>query len=463
MAISATKPQATVDGSQTGIVDTSLPVTQGNLLTYDATRKMYVPTNAAALPLSSFDNDLDVISLAEVNSAIDASLVSASSNGGIIDLVSYIKTTEVMALLDAQVSPLVDYVNILNTPSMTPYATSVYVDQQVAAVVSFSGNYSDLIGIPSRFSGSYADLSNQPIIPSIVGLSTETFVTNAIANSVASISDLNDLNDVAIGNAVASTHALMYNGLTSMWENVDLTVNWASKDYVTTQLLGLQANGQIDLEGYASEFWVTQKLVERGEHFGGNYADLVNLPTLFSGNYVDLINRPYIPSIAGLATESYVNNKHAEPDIIGDRNFTHDVEFRAGIRQVATSVTTTASKRDLVFAIETTDAIETEVSFSDSTYITLSDNTTAKFTATYVATSGTVHDSFKVTGIVHKKAGVLVAIGNNSYDVTQDSISGHTGFVSVDAINDRMTVTVQGSAATTVDWVVFVELTEVTR
>ena len=74
-----------------------------------------------------------------------------------------------------------------------------------------------------------------------------------------------------------------------------------------------------------------------------------------------------------------------------------------------------------------------------------------------------VHDSFKVTGIVHKMAGNLVAIGNNSYEVTQDSISGHTGSVSVDAINDRITVTVQGSSDTTVDWVVFVELTEVTR
>ena len=48
-------------------------------------------------------------------------------------------------------------------------------------------------------------------------------------------------------------------------------------------------------------------------------------------------------------------------------------------------------------------------------------------------------------------------------EVTQDSNSGFTGAVSVDSVNDRMTVTVQGAAATTVDWVVFVELTEVTR
>jgi len=143
MAISAAGPRATTDGSQTGIVDTSLSVSHGDLLKYDVTKQMYVPINAAALPLSSFDNDLGVISLADIN--------LSSLDGSNIDLVSYIKTTEVMALLDAYVPPLVDYVNILNTPSLTQYATSEYVDQMVTSVsssTSFSGNYSDLVGAP---------------------------------------------------------------------------------------------------------------------------------------------------------------------------------------------------------------------------------------------------------------------------------------------------------------------------
>jgi len=812
MAINAARPRAMTDGSQTGIVDTKMSVTDGDLLKYDAAKKMYVPASSSAFSLSGFVNDLNIISLADVNLAIDAHAV-ASANGGAVDLSSYATDAEVQSLFAAYI-PVIDYTNVTNTPSLASYATSEYVDQQIAAVNVFSGSYADLIGAPTLFSGSYdaltnqptipsiaglaslayvdqqiaavvhpatdlsahalisslptdindltdtdsllvtnlteystiayvdqqianvsgtdlsnyvtsssltnsltgyalttaifsgsyADLTNKPVdlvttgyltntlasyqpitdlsvyalttslfsgdyanltntptlfsgsyndlinrptifsgsyndlteqptipsisglstvayvdqqianvaggeaidlssyvtetelttslaayqptidlssyattvslnsaiaaivhptipadvsdltdttsllggggttnyndltntptIPSIAGLSTETFVTTAIAAAgIAAISSINDLNDVAIDGTETVTHALMYNSLSSMWENVDLSVNYASKDYVTAQLVGLQTDGTIDLEGYASESWVTQKLVERGNHFSGNYNDLVNrptlfsgdyndlfntpagqaaslsltltgntlalsngndidlsglaldystfvntptlftgdynalvnLPTLFSGNYIDLANKPYIPSIAGLATEHYVNNKWAEPDITGDRNFTHNVEFRADIKQIATSATTTASKRDVVFAIETTDAVSTEVAFSDSTYITLSDNTTAKFTATYVATSGTVHDSFTVSGIVHKMAGTLVAIGNNNYEVTQDSNSGFTGAVSVDSVNDRMTVTVQGAAATTVDWVVFVELTEVTR
>ena len=787
MAINAVRPRATLDGSQQGIVDTTMPVTTGDMLVYDSLKNMYVPSTTSALTLGSFNNDLGFLSLAEVNAAIDANAVA--SVGGVIDLAAYIKTVEVEALFTAYVPPLVDYANILNTPSLTPYATSVYVDQQIAAVDVFSGDYTDLINKPSLFSGDYADLTSQPIIPSIdglasiayvdqqiaavvhpatdlsahalisslptdindltdtdsllvtdlteystityvdqqianvsagnlsefittsslatslaaytlttalfsgsyddltnkpvdlvttgyltntlasyqpitdlsvyalttslfsgdyadltntptlfsgefadlintptifsgsytdltnqpiipsiaglatiaslptdvsdltdttsllgsggttnynnltnkptiptdvsdltdttsllgsgggggttnyndlintptipsiTGLASEAYVTNAISVAdFGTLSSTSDLNDVAIS-GVSTNHILMYNALSSMWENIDLGVSWASKDYVTAQLVGLQTDGVIDLEGYASESFVIQKLVERGDHFSANYNDLVNrpalfsgnyndlsnipasslpnlsfiltqnvlslnngneidlstlaldystlvnspavfsgsysdlsnAPVLFSGNYLDLANKPYIPSVAGLATESYVNNKHAEPDVIGDRNFTNNVEFRADIKQVVSGVSTTAQRRDLVFATETTDAVETEVSFSDSTYVTLADNTTAKFSATYVATSGTAHDSFKVTGIVHKMSGTMVAIGNNSYEVTQDSSSGCTGFVSVDVANDRIKVSVQGPAATSTDWVVFLELIEVTR
>lgn len=43
--------------------------------------------------------------------------------------------------------------------------------------------------------------------------------------------------------------------------------------------------------------------------FSGSYADLTNQPTLFSGSYTDLTNRPIIPSITGLASETYVNTQ----------------------------------------------------------------------------------------------------------------------------------------------------------
>jgi len=41
----------------------------------------------------------------------------------------------------------------------------------------------------------------------------------------------------------------------------------------------------------------------------GSYNDLLNKPTLFSGSYTDLTNKPTIPSITGLASETYVNTQ----------------------------------------------------------------------------------------------------------------------------------------------------------
>jgi len=40
-----------------------------------------------------------------------------------------------------------------------------------------------------------------------------------------------------------------------------------------------------------------------------SYSQLTDKPTIFSGSYTDLTNKPTIPSLAGYATESYVNQK----------------------------------------------------------------------------------------------------------------------------------------------------------
>ena len=53
-------------------------------------------------------------------------------------------------------------------------------------------------------------------------------------------------------------------------------------------------------------------LDEQGRSIGERLTDhLENHPKGFSGNYNDLTNKPIIPSIAGLATETYVNIKVA--------------------------------------------------------------------------------------------------------------------------------------------------------
>ena len=662
MAINAAFVGGTFDGSPV-LIDASVLVSEGDLLRYDSATKSFRP--------ASF-SDLDIISLVDVNSAIDAHALATASNGGVIDLLSYATHVEVAALFDAYI-PDIDYASVTNTPSLLSYATSVYVDQQIAAVNLFSGNYADLIDAPTIFSGSYADLIDQPIFPNVEDLASIAYVDQQIAaviqpslssyatsvyvdqqiaaaNSFSgnyadlidaptifsgSYADLIDQpiipsleelasiayvdgqiasavsppaidlsayatsvyvnQQIAAANSFSGNYADLIDAPTifsgSYTDLVDQPIlpnveelasivyvdeqiaaviqpslsSYATSAYVDQQISAVNlfsgnfadlidiptifsgsyadlvdqpiipnisglasityVDAQIadvilpntDLSGYALSTYVDQQIateiateIAALTLFSGSFGDLINTPTIFSGNYADLVDQPIIPDISDLSTVNYVDQQItttfsgnftdlvgvpsfstinyvdqqlanaingspidlssyateaelaaaiAEPDITGDKNFIDNVEFRADIQQVASSATTTARKRNLVFAIETTDALETEVSFSDNTYITLSDNTTAKFTATYVATTGVVHDSFTVSGIVHKMDGVLVAIGNNSYEVTQDSISGVTGAVSVDVVNDRMKVTVTGIS----DWVVFVDLTEVTR
>lgn len=112
----------------------------------------------------------------------------------------------------------------------------------------------------SDFSGDYDDLNNKPNIPSIEGLATEEYVDNAVSGK-ADVSDiptnLSDLQDDATHRTVTDTEKS----------------NWNNKS-----------------------------------DFSGNYNDLSNKPTLFSGDYNDLTNQPTIPSISGLASETYVDN-----------------------------------------------------------------------------------------------------------------------------------------------------------
>ena len=108
-------------------------------------------------------------------------------------------------------------------------------------------------------SGDYTDLINTPTIPSTEGLATETYVQNKIAEVVNSApGTLDTLNELA-------------------------------------QALGNDPN------------FATTMATELGKK--ANTASLATVAT--SGSYNDLINKPTIPSVEGLASEAYVNEKVA--------------------------------------------------------------------------------------------------------------------------------------------------------
>lgn len=484
---------------------------------------------------------------------IDSKIASAVT-GGSVDLSNYVTDAE-LATEIANINVPVDISDLTDTNGLlgggggggSVDLSDYYTKTQVDAL------------IPTTFSGDYNDLTNKPTIPDITGLATETYVQTEIANAItggtidlstyvtdaelataianlgsgsSNVDVINDLSDVAIGSlpqvANADEHYLLeWNPVNSLWESRDFGNIFATQAYVTATVATAITDGDINLDGYATEQYVEQKLVERGPHFSGdyfdlanapilfsgsyndltnvptrkeytltsngsslslvetaadpdqvvatidfsdlgvgfsgNYADLTNRPQLFSGNYDDLNNKPYIPSIAGLATEAYVDNRWAEPTITGDRFYTDDIEYQATVNQKTSIVSHEANKRDLVLAIQTTDAVETEALLAGGTPIVIADNTTAKFSVTYVATSGADHSSFVVSGIITRSGSTLTLIGNNNTITTADSGTDWTGNIVANATNNSMKINVQGTENNTVDWTIFVEIIEVIR
>jgi hypothetical protein len=501
-----------------------------------------------------------------------------------IDLSNYYTRTEVDNLIPTTFSG--DYNDLVNVPTLftgsyndltdaptipdlTGYATESYVQTQLAGYQP-SVDLSAYALKTELFDGDYNSLSNTPSIPSdiseltdsqgllgqgggsvdLTGYATESYVQQQISSAtLEGVASINDLDDVAIGSLPQvdredDYYLMEYNPISGMWESRNFGNVFATQAYVSATVATALTNGDVNLDGYATEQFVEQRLLELGEHFSGdyyeltnrpilfsgdyrdltnkpadnsdlrlalsgnelrlinvepepdtvvstvdlstladtlansinyenlsglpilfsgNYEDLTNRPQLFSGNYNDLRNKPYIPSIAGLATEEYVDNRWAEPTITGDRTFTGDIIFENFVQQKVSTVNATASKRDLVFAIQTTNDLETEVLLSDGSRVAIEQGTTAIFKATIVASSGDNRTAFTVRGVIdHNDAGINV-IGTNIVETINDSGQDWTAALSADTINNSLKITVTGSLSTTIDWTVFLEISEVIR
>ena len=437
-------------------------------------------------------------------------------------------------------------------PSLVGYATVGYVDSRIDAthqdlvlngtLLSITnGNTVDLAGLGGS-SGGTVDLT---------GYATETYVQQQVAAaSLDSIANLDDLSDVAVGSlpqqANANEHYLLeYNPVNQLWESRDFGSVFATQQYVTETVATIITDGDINLDGYATEQFVEQKLVERGPHFSGNYYDLsntpilfsgdyrdltnkpadnndlrmqlvgnqlqllnidpepdtiistvdlsdlgaaiandidfnnlnnlpdffsgdyndlVNRPNLFSGSYHDLRNKPYIPSIAGLATEEYVDNRWAEPEITGDRFFTHDVEVQGKSSVVAKTSTEACARHDnYVMCVETDDSVTTEALLVDGGRIVIDNNSTVMYEAHIIGSTGTHKYGIRLKGIADHTNGTLSLIGSPSRETLTENEYAWTADVTVDSVNNSLKLTVVGSENIDVHWTIFVECNVVKR
>ena len=171
----------------------------------------------------------------------------------------------------------------------------------------------------NKFSGDYNDLSNKPNIPNIEGLASESYVDNSIADLVNSAPEtLNTLDELA--QALGDNPSFA----TTVAEEIGKKANTADLSTVATSgsYNDLSNKPTIpSIQGLASESYVNQQ-ISKIQHptyddsaIKNQLANKADKSELFSGNYNDLTNKPTIPSVEGLATENFVMNKIAEAQL----------------------------------------------------------------------------------------------------------------------------------------------------
>lgn len=270
------------------------------------------------------------------------------------------------------------------------YATEAYVDQKlVERGDHFSGDYNDLTNAPTLFSGNFTDLNGKPT----------TIAGYGITDSPDSLLDLNII------------------------------------DGTSGQVLTTDGSGNFTFTSAGS--------------FNGDYNSLINKPNLFSGNYNDLANQPYIPSIAGLASTTYVDNKVQEPNVS---------------KYVKVSNVVLAQHDNFVMSIETTDATPTEALLTTGNRIVVDDDSTVMYKVHIIGADGTDNYGIKLQGIIDRTSGTLALIGTPSKETLADTTNDTwSGSVSADTVNNSLKILVTGEASKTVNWTIFVEQNAVKR
>ena len=176
------------------------------------------------------------------------------------------------------------------------FATVTLLDSKADKVHNHS--YTELDDLPTLFSGNYKDLIETPVIPSKTSELTNdsNFATTDLVNTKAnkthshSYLDLEDLPNLFSGNYNDLLNKPKIPTLISELENDN---NYVNQAYVEQRITDVATSGEIDLSDYVTTAQLNTKADKVHTH---SYEDLTEKPTLFSGKYADLIGKPTIPT-----------------------------------------------------------------------------------------------------------------------------------------------------------------------
>lgn len=438
-----------------------------------------------------------------INSKTDEAYVDAkiAALPGPVDLSDYIDTAtfngalsnyDTSTVIDGKINTAVanatffdgDYNNLFNTPtipSLDGYATQLWVQQQINAIPGGGGSATTLSGLTDvdttnatagqvlKYDGnSWAPADDSTTggggtdADTLDGFDSQYYLDyNNLNNTPAPITPFSgDYNDLTNTPVLFSGD---YNDLLNKPAgNADLSLQLVGSDL---QLLNIEPDpdtiiSSVSLSALGSAIGTSidyADLQNLPNLFSGDYNDLVNRPNLFSGDYNDLANKPYIPSIAGLASVSYVDSA-----IQGAT--TGDKVFEGNISQVAkVSNVVAASQDNYIMAVTTTDATITEVLLTSGNRITIEDDSTVMYDIHVVGADSTEHHGVKIKGIIDRTSGTTSLVGSPAKEILVENDDGWNADVVADTVNGSLKITVQGEASRTVNWTIFVELKTVKR
>ena len=156
------------------------------------------------------------------------------------------------------------------------------------------------------FSGDYNDLTNKPEIPNVEGLASESYVNNAIADIVDSSPEtLNTLNELAQALGDDANFATTVSNQIGQKADRSELFSGSYNDLTNKPVIP-------SIDGLASESYVQQEIAKiqhptyDDTSIKNQLANKADKSELFSGDYEDLINKPVIPNVDEFATKDEI-------------------------------------------------------------------------------------------------------------------------------------------------------------
>lgn len=273
----------------------------------------------------------------------------------------------------------------------------------------------------SNFSGNYNDLTNKPSIPSINGLATETYVDEKVGG--ITVESIGALPDTTVIPTIPTNISSFTNDVGYLTEHQSLD-GLATETYVDSQIDAIVIPDALsDLTADSTHRTVTD--AEKSAW---------NAKSNFSGSYNDLTNKPTIPSIAGLATETYVDeavSAKANSSHTHDDRYYTETEINTKLSTKSDSTHNHNSSYDALGAANTAlasakeytdDAIVDEVTARDSAIATAKSSaiSTASSDATTKANNALASaKSYTDTAVATAKNDLLNGAGS-AYDTLKE-------------------------------------------